>query len=351
MYNDRQNRGHQPPIANDHASGQLVYQDATDVSTVGSDIYASADTIRTGMAEPTVEPETSSASTGAVMTTGILNNNMSDGVRLAGSTEPDRGRIEVLYKEEWGTICDTYLDFNDARVICRMLGYEYAACVMGGSATANEFGSGTGRIWLSQVQCTGYEEDIGLCQHEGWGTRNFELSFLVFDATMYNGHQNRRHQPPITNEYASRQVIYQNATDVSTASSDIYASADTIRTVEITTWKHNEETSDGVRLAGSTRPDRGRIEILYKGEWGTICDTYLDFNDAHVICRMLGYDHATCVMGGSATANEFGSGTGRIWLSQVQCTGYEEDIGLCEHEGWGTVSCGHDTDTSVCCTY
>ncbi|XP_077970276.1 uncharacterized protein LOC120328652 [Styela clava] len=239
MYNDRQNRGHQPPIANDHASGQLVYQDATDVSTVGSDIYASADTIRTGfssamystslstkikkrfhilyvtailvvlsisiagivisvqamnntfdnsnaissiqedvdiikytlgMAEPTVEPETSSASTGAVMTTGILNNNMSDGVRLAGSTEPDRGRIEVLYKEEWGTICDTYLDFNDARVICRMLGYEYAACVMGGSATANEFGSGTGRIWLSQVQCTGYEEDIGLCQHEGWGT-------------------------------------------------------------------------------------------------------------------------------------------------------------------------------------
>ncbi|XP_039251242.1 uncharacterized protein LOC120328771 [Styela clava] len=47
---------------------------------------------------------------------------------------------------------------------------------------------------------------------------------------MYNGHQNRRHQPPITNEYASRQVIYQNATDVSTASSDIYASADTIRT-------------------------------------------------------------------------------------------------------------------------
>jgi len=45
-----------------------------------------------------------------------------------------------------------------------------------------------------------------------------------------------------------------------------------------------------VRLAGDNRPpNAGRVEIKYKGTWGSVCTQSYYNRDAQVACRMLGY--------------------------------------------------------------
>lgn len=89
----------------------------------------------------------------------------------------------------------------------------------------------------------------------------------------------------------------------------------------------------------------GRVEISYNGAWGTICDDSWDINDANVICRMRGYSHAT----NASTVTEGNRGEGKIWLTDVMCTGEEATIWECKKSAWAVHSCGHDEDVYVEC--
>lgn len=61
------------------------------------------------------------------------------------------------------------------------------------------------------------------------------------------------------------------------------------------------------RLAGHPRKhNEGRIEVFYKGEWGTICDDDFSLANAHVLCRQLGFVSAT----GWAHSAKYGKGAG-----------------------------------------
>ena len=76
--------------------------------------------------------------------------------------------MEVCYNGTWGTVCGNNWDINDARVVCRQLGFRYAL-----NAYRNaRYGQGTGPILLDRVNCLGSESSLFSCGHRRLGNHN-----------------------------------------------------------------------------------------------------------------------------------------------------------------------------------
>ena len=101
-------------------------------------------------------------------------------------------------------------------------------------------------------------------------------------------------------------------------------------------------------LDGGGYPNQGRVTLYYNGQWGTVCDDQWDMNDAHVVCRMLGYPKAVAFTSQSTFG---GAQDGPIWLDEVNCTGNENTLAACPHGGWGNSDCYHTEDAGVICDF
>ena len=71
-----------------------------------------------------------------------------------------------------------------------------------------------------------------------------------------------------------------------------------------------------------------------------------NLTEARVVCRQLGFPFTK-----SVDAGYYGPGSGRIWLTDVSCSGEEDKLKQCSHhkvEG-PLQNCGHHDDIGVMC--
>ncbi|XP_062566592.1 deleted in malignant brain tumors 1 protein-like [Saccostrea cucullata] len=156
-----------------------------------------------------------------------LNTLMITDVRLRGGDISAEGRLEVNFRNSWGTVCDDSFNDNDARVACRQLGYNSAHATFKNAGAA--YGRGTNHILLDDVSCRGDEPLLALCNHAAYGHHDCghdeDIGVICFD----------------------------------------------------------------IRLVGGSSSREGRVEVKLGNTWGTVCDDSWDDNDARVVCRTLGF--------------------------------------------------------------
>uniref|UniRef100_A0A8C0HCB1 SRCR domain-containing protein n=1 Tax=Chelonoidis abingdonii TaxID=106734 RepID=A0A8C0HCB1_CHEAB len=89
-------------------------------------------------------------------------------LQVVGGEDRCSGRVEVWYRDSWGTICDDSWDMADAKVVCKQLGCGSAVPVPGEAA----FGEGTGPIWVETLNCRGTESSLWDCPAKPWDESN-----------------------------------------------------------------------------------------------------------------------------------------------------------------------------------
>ncbi|KAK7174156.1 hypothetical protein R3I93_001366 [Phoxinus phoxinus] len=110
-------------------------------------------------------------------------------------------------------------------------------------------------------------------------------------------------------------------------------------------YSPKQPTQEGrVRLVGKV-PSSGRVEVYHDGQWGTVCDDGWDVAEAQVVCRQMGFPGAISVTSGG----QYGEGSGKIWLDDMNCKGSERSLSECSFKGWGVTDCTHREDAGVIC--
>lgn len=111
---------------------------------------------------------------------------------------------------------------------------------------------------------------------------------------------------------------------------------------------NNFSSNQIVRLVGASEPFLGRVELLYRGMWGTVCSSSQqawNTQSAKIVCRQLGFKDALA----APRCAPFGPGNGIIWFDGTDCSGSESSLAKCGHGAWGDSDCSHGEDVGVVC--
>ncbi|XP_032091156.1 uncharacterized protein LOC116520852 [Thamnophis elegans] len=269
-------------------------------------------------------------------------------LRLVGGRNQCSGRLEIFHEGQWGTVCDDMWDLLDVTVICRELDCGEALAAPGGAF----FGEGNSVIWLDDVQCQGEESKLVDCHTSPWGTNNCrhsEDAGAVCSGAM-SAAMIEEHTAMLTKTLAPQKSWSAAPNQIPHPIHFIRNQEETLTSQEptddILKGGLSESGQQHLRLVDGPESCAGRVEVLYKGQWGTVCDDGWDLADAAVVCHELDCG-APLLSPGNA---RYGPGSGPIWLDDVNCTGREFTIKRCHSKPWGKHNCNHHEDASVICT-
>uniref|UniRef100_A0A672M598 Si:ch211-161n3.3 n=1 Tax=Sinocyclocheilus grahami TaxID=75366 RepID=A0A672M598_SINGR len=306
--------------------------------------------------------------------------------RLVGGHSRCAGRVEVLHRGQWGTVCGAGWDLVDAAVVCRELDCGEPVDALGGA----HFGSGTGPIWMSTVMCTGSESTLKNCGSSGWGKSRCLHSkvsgVICSEVRLLGGSRCSGRLEILHNQTwmsvcdaafdqqdaevvcreldcgAPVQVLGAAAFDKGDAQMwtqeiqlffmsvflhnfNIYLSlSSTVSSAVILSVQYLEHVK--VRLLNGSSHCAGRVEVLHRGQWGTVCGAGWDLADAAVVCRELDCGEPVDALGGA----HFGQGSGPIWTNFAMCTGSESTLKNCGSLGQGGQGCDPIGDAGVICS-
>ncbi|NXK96190.1 DMBT1 protein, partial [Formicarius rufipectus] len=174
------------------------------------------------------------------------------------------GRVEVFHGGKWGTVCDDYFNMRGANVVCRQLGCGQAVAVLG----LSYFGPSGKDVQLDDVRCRGSESYLWHCRHAGWGRHNCGHNEDV--GVICSGKETSSVLLKTPLDFALCQCL--GNTPVTQDTSSFPTAVPTALPLQVT---------GGDQCAG-------RVELFYRGSWGTVCGNSWDMEDAQVVCRSLG---------------------------------------------------------------
>ncbi|XP_049330404.1 deleted in malignant brain tumors 1 protein-like isoform X2 [Astyanax mexicanus] len=308
----------------------------------------------------------------------------SDSVRLVDGGSRCAGRVEVLHRGHWGTVCDDYWDMRDAAVVCRELGCGEAI----DAPRRARFGSGSGPIWVEYANCAGSESSLKNCRSYDWGRQRCnhdEDAGAVCAEVRLVGRSHCSGRVDVLHgeswvtvcdadfDQQDAEVVCQElgcgspvevlgAAAFGRGEGQVWSEELQCRGNESQihfcpkssslkhSCSHDDDVglvcSESVRLVDGGSRCAGRVEVLHKGQWGTVCDDNWDMIDAAVVCRELGCGEAVDALSGAY----FGSGSGPIWMDNVECRESESILKNCKSAGWGKHNCNHPKDAGVICS-
>ncbi|XP_078510987.1 uncharacterized protein LOC144770383 isoform X2 [Lissotriton helveticus] len=92
-------------------------------------------------------------------------------IRLVNGPSRCAGRVEILYQNRWGPVCDDNWDTLRGGVVCRQLDCGVVLSAPGNAA----FGFETDHFWLDDVDCNGSESKLSDCKAKPWGKHNCQI--------------------------------------------------------------------------------------------------------------------------------------------------------------------------------
>lgn len=254
-------------------------------------------------------------------------------VRLSGKHQ---GRVEVKAYDKWGYVCDDSFNLEAAQVVCRELGFAGGALELKPHSffppNAALMNDGNPVFIMDEVRCTGNESSLQECAFSGWGVHdcNAEEVVGVVCKTPVMTCPNDYWLCHTSSECVPVGFLCDNVMDCADGSDE--------------SAEHCNAPLE-MRLVDGPSRTEGRVEVKYRGVWGTICDDDFGLREARVICRQVGLGNGTA----QVRKNKYKVGTGQIWLDQVVCSGNETSIDDCMHWRWGEHNCSHQEDVGVSC--